>query len=224
MQFKFKVDKTINIFLTELFYQILKKENKQDFREVIEIILQLCRNHLKNDRLAISLIKTVDLIVQNDLLVEEQITQAHIPVEFLNLFMENVRVTKDMTKLNAYVDFFCDMLQFEEDRIRERFTNVKLFKWHFHIQVVCSFSIFPILGQWFNWWFCYATSIHGFVRQPPASFSRLSSTTPMKCSKKKKTTMSVSNYWQKPYGTSPSTKSDRSEIVYAIWPRHQSQW
>jgi len=128
VQFKFKVDKTINIFLTELFYQILKKENKQDFREVIEIILQLCRNHLKNDRLAISLIKTVDLIVQNDLLVEEQITQAHIPVEFLNLFMENVRVTKDMTKLNAYVDFFCDMLQFEEDRIRERFTNVKLFK------------------------------------------------------------------------------------------------
>lgn len=99
---------------------MLKKAKTEDFKECIEILLHLCKNHLKNDRLATSLIKTVDLVVQNDLLCEEHITQAHIPVEFLNLFMENVRVTRDMTKLHAYVDVFCDLLQFEEDRIRER--------------------------------------------------------------------------------------------------------
>ena len=82
--------------------------------------MQLCQNHLKNDRLATSLIKAVDIIIQRDLLVDQKINEAHIPVEFLNAFLENVRVTRDMQKLNSYVDLFCDMLHFEEDRIRER--------------------------------------------------------------------------------------------------------
>ncbi len=41
-------------------------------------------------------------------------------LEFLNLFLDNVKVTKDMSKLISYIDLFCDMMQFENDRIRER--------------------------------------------------------------------------------------------------------
>ena len=82
--------------------------------------MNLCNNHLKNDRLATSLVKTVDIIVQNDLLKNEIIKEAKIPVEFLEAFLDNVKVAKDMGKLNAYIDLFCDFMQFEEDRIRER--------------------------------------------------------------------------------------------------------
>lgn len=112
------VKPAIHTFLKEL--KTLKNENKKDFLAIIKIILQLCNTNLKNDRLGTSLIKTVDLIVQNDLLFDEEINEAKIPVEFLSVFMSNVKSTKDMTKLNAYVELFCDMLQFEDKYIRER--------------------------------------------------------------------------------------------------------
>ncbi len=95
--------------------------------DLIEKLLNLCRTHLKNDRLSSSLIKTIDLIVQNGFLNDETLKKYRI--EFLNLFLENARVSKNVQKLNAYVDFFCDMLQFEsnsldseikENRVRER--------------------------------------------------------------------------------------------------------
>jgi tubulin-specific chaperone D len=93
--------------------------------DLIEKLLNLCRTHLKNDRLSSSLIKTIDLIVQNGFLNDDTLKKYRI--EFLNLFLENVRVSKNVQKLNAYVDFFCDMLQFEstenevkENRVRER--------------------------------------------------------------------------------------------------------
>ncbi len=43
-----------------------------------------------------------------------------MPVEFLNAFLPNVRVTKDNHKLYTYVDLFCDMLKSEEDLVSER--------------------------------------------------------------------------------------------------------
>lgn len=110
----------VNVFSIFLFLKDLKAKHSQDFKEIMEIILNLCQNHLKNDRLAASLIKTVDLTIQNDLLAGDELMEAHIPVHFLDAFLVNVKITKDMTKLNAYIDLFCDILQFEEDRIRER--------------------------------------------------------------------------------------------------------
>jgi tubulin-specific chaperone D len=114
-------------FLRQL--QLLKKSSDDAshsiVHDLIEKLLNLCRTHLKNDRLSSSLIKTIDLIVQNGFLNDDTLKKYRI--EFLNLFLENVRVSKNVQKLNAYVDFFCDMLQFEstenevkENRVRER--------------------------------------------------------------------------------------------------------
>lgn len=109
-------------FLKQL--QLLNKtdETKPILHDLFEKLLNLCQTHLKNDRLSASLIKSVDLIVQNGFLNDEKMEKFR--TEFLCLFLENVRVTKDMQKLHAYVDFFCDMLQFNNDgennKIRER--------------------------------------------------------------------------------------------------------
>jgi len=112
------VKPAIKSFLGEL--KTLKAEKNEIYREIVTLLLGLCQNHLKNDRLATSLIKTIDLAVQNDLFDDEGLREAHIPTEFLDAFLANVRLTKDYQKLNVYVDLFCDMLQFEEDRVRER--------------------------------------------------------------------------------------------------------
>ena len=114
------VKAAVSSFLKEL--QAMKADETKQlmFVEIIEHILELCKSHLKNDRLATSLIKSVDLMVQNDLLNSKLISDKHIPVEFMNTFLANVKVTRDMQKLTSYVDLFCDMLQFDEERIRER--------------------------------------------------------------------------------------------------------
>jgi len=112
------VKPAVKSFLDEL--KALKAGQNGAYRDVVTLLLGLCENHLRNDRLATSLIKTVDLLVQNELFEDEGLREARVPVEFLNAFLANVRVTKDIQKLNAYVDLFCDMLQFEEDRVRER--------------------------------------------------------------------------------------------------------
>ena len=108
-------------FLKQL--QLLNKsdETKAIMHELFDKLLGLCRTNLKNDRLSSSLIKSVDLIVQNGFLNDDNLKKFRL--EFLNLFLENVRVTKDMQKLHAYVDFFCDMIQFNnegENKVRER--------------------------------------------------------------------------------------------------------
>jgi len=107
-------------FLKELKEFYLNKEKKEDFKEIIEIILTLCQHHLTNDRLSTSLIKSVDLIIQNEFLNDDFIRNEHLPHRFLVVFIENAKVTKDMQKLLAYIDLFADMLQFDEERIRER--------------------------------------------------------------------------------------------------------
>ena len=116
------VKPAVKSFLDEL--KALKAGQNGAYRDVVTLLLGLCENHLRNDRLATSLIKAVDLLVQNELFEDEGLREAHVPVEFLNAFLANVRVTKDIQKLNAYVDLFCDMLQFEEDRIRERYVDL----------------------------------------------------------------------------------------------------
>ena len=95
-----------------------KSEDKLIMCELIEKILSLCKTSLKNDRLSASLIKSVDLIVQNGFLNDPKLKR--YPVEFLSLFLENVKVTKDMQKLFSYIDFFCDMLQFNSDNDKEK--------------------------------------------------------------------------------------------------------
>jgi hypothetical protein len=107
-------------FLKQLQIESTNKENKAVFVEIINKVLGLCGTHLRNDRLSSSLVKAVDLIIQNGFLNDESLKSYNYPVQFLNLFLENVKVTKDMQKLFSYVDFFCDMLQFTEDRVRER--------------------------------------------------------------------------------------------------------
>ena len=105
-------------FLKE--FTTMSSNNVEQFVQVVEIILQLCSKNLKNDRLSSSLIKTVDLMIQNNLLSQETVRAKNLPVAFLNTFLENVKLTRDMQKLISYVDLFCDFLQFEEDKIRER--------------------------------------------------------------------------------------------------------
>ena len=90
----------------------------QTFRQVLDTILQLCRTSLRNDRLSSSLIKTVDLMVQNNLLSDDSVRE--YPAQFLSAFLDNVKVTRDMQKLISYVDLFCDFLQFEAERVREK--------------------------------------------------------------------------------------------------------
>lgn len=98
----------------------LEKENLPEFREIIEKIIGLSRSHLKVDRLSSSLIKTVDLIIQSGLLSNDKLADGNYPLQFLEIFLENVKTTKDMQRLTSYVDFFCDMLQFTENQIRQR--------------------------------------------------------------------------------------------------------
>jgi hypothetical protein len=114
------VKSAISSFLKQLQQLKSNQETKEIFRDIIENTLNLCKTHLKSDRLSSSLVKAVDLIIQNEYLNDDILSNKNYPLEFLNLFLENVKVTKDMSKLISYIDLFCDMLQFEKDRIRER--------------------------------------------------------------------------------------------------------
>ncbi len=107
-------------FLKELKEIYMNQDKKIYFKELIDNILILCQNHLTNDRLSTSIIKTVDLIIQNDFLNQDLIKSDHIPFKLITIFIDNVKVTKDMQKLIAYIDLFADMLQFEEERVREK--------------------------------------------------------------------------------------------------------
>ena len=83
---------------------------------VDERLLALCARELSNERMSMSLVKTVDLCVQNGFL------GAASAARFVPLFADNVRTSKDIGKLIAYVDLFCDMLQYEaeSDEIKQR--------------------------------------------------------------------------------------------------------
>ncbi len=50
---------------------------------IIEKLLNLCRTHLKNDRLSSSLIKTIDLIVQNGFLNDDKYKSIVLSFEFV---------------------------------------------------------------------------------------------------------------------------------------------
>jgi tubulin-specific chaperone D len=95
-----------------------------EYAKILANILSICSSHLKNDRMGVSLIKSVDLLIQNGLLNESLVGESgeskNVRNEFLNIFLENVKLSKDMSKLIAYVDLFCDMLQFDDERIRQR--------------------------------------------------------------------------------------------------------
>jgi tubulin-specific chaperone D len=93
--------------------------DRLEFAKIIACVLALCASHLKNDRMGTSLIKSVDLLIQNGLLNNEKCEDdaTSVPNEFLNLFLENAKISKDMSKLIAYVDLFCDMLQFDEPQL-----------------------------------------------------------------------------------------------------------
>ncbi|RMZ99376.1 tubulin-specific chaperone D [Brachionus plicatilis] len=98
----------------------VEEESAQDFRDLVEKLLALCKVHLKVDRLSSSLIKTVDLLVQNDFFANGVLNaDKNYPLEFVELFLENVKVTKDMQRLTSYTDFFCDMLQFDDEKVRK---------------------------------------------------------------------------------------------------------
>jgi hypothetical protein len=105
-------------FLKQL--QLFSKNDKQTYKMLIAKLLELCKKHIKNERLGFSLVKAVDLVIQNDFLDSNLTDNSQYPNEFLTVFLENVKTTRDMSKLNAYVDVFCDMIQFEQDRVRER--------------------------------------------------------------------------------------------------------
>lgn len=77
-----------NSFLREL--KAIEKENLNELRVIMEKILILCRSNLKGDRLSSSLIRSVDLIIQDGLLKNLN----EFPVLFLNVFLENVNTTK----------------------------------------------------------------------------------------------------------------------------------
>lgn len=100
--------------------KLIEKQDINEFKNIIEKMLTLCKQNLKSDRLSASLIKAVDLILQNGLMSDQVLIDANYPYEFLNVFLENVRLAKDMQRLISYTDFFCDMLQFEDPKIRER--------------------------------------------------------------------------------------------------------
>jgi hypothetical protein len=100
--------------------QLLSKQDKQTYQILIYKILELSKKYIKNERLGFSLVKTIDLIIQNDFLNINLIDNHQIPNDFLTIFLENVRTTRDFAKLNMYINLFCDMIQFEKDRVRER--------------------------------------------------------------------------------------------------------
>jgi hypothetical protein len=77
-----------NSFLKEL--KSIEKENSTQLKAIMEKILALCRSNLKSDRLSSSLIRAVDLIIQDGLL--EKFPE--LPSLFLNVFVENVSTTK----------------------------------------------------------------------------------------------------------------------------------
>ena len=77
-------------FLKEL--KLVERESEAEFRVVIEKLLDLCKEHLKCDRLSLSLIKTVDLVVQNGLLSKDGMSD--FPQKFLVVCLENVKNTK----------------------------------------------------------------------------------------------------------------------------------
>ncbi len=107
-------------FLKEM--KLIAREQPQLYTQLHNKLLELCRLNLTNitvganntneNRLATSLVKTYDLMTQNDLNIE------NLP-ECLSIFLSNVKVTKDMTKLILYVDLFGDVLltELNKDKI-----------------------------------------------------------------------------------------------------------
>lgn len=75
-------------FLKEL--KSIEKEDTNALRVIMNKLLVLCRTNLKSDRLSSSLIRAVDLIVQDGLLR----TLPDMPHLFLSVFIENVNTTK----------------------------------------------------------------------------------------------------------------------------------
>lgn len=75
-------------FLKEL--KAIEKDGVDALRAIIDKLLGLCRVNLKLDRLSSSLIRAVDLVVQDGLLKN----LPEFPTLFLNVFLENVNTTK----------------------------------------------------------------------------------------------------------------------------------
>jgi hypothetical protein len=115
--------------------QCFLKEMKQIAREDPKLyaqlharLLDLCRSNLSyvtvgantsnENRLATSLIKTYDLMTQNDLLIPNL-------AECLLIFLFNVKVTKDMIKLILFVDLFGDVLLAELNKDRHKSQSSK---------------------------------------------------------------------------------------------------
>ena len=64
--------KPVNLlFIKEL--KRLNKENKLAFRKIIKLLVDLARSQIQSDRLGVSIVTAVDLIVQNDLIEDEDL-------------------------------------------------------------------------------------------------------------------------------------------------------
>jgi tubulin-specific chaperone D len=85
----------------------------------IRNLVKISQENCKNERLITSLIKTIDLILQYNLLNDDELINEDIPTEFFNVFLENCRKSSDIQKIMTFIDFLCDMLQFK-DRLKER--------------------------------------------------------------------------------------------------------
>ncbi len=97
----------------------IEKEQPEVFNCIINNIFNLCKQILAQEqttnstksttnefRLSLSLIKSMDIILQNGLQIPNL-------KEFLVVFLNNVKLTRDMTKLISYIDLFCDILLVE---------------------------------------------------------------------------------------------------------------
>lgn len=104
-------------FIKEL--QDIQASDRSLFMNTIRNLVKISQDNNKNERLVASLIKTIDLILQYNLLNDEEIIKEDIPTEFFNNFLENCRKSLDIQKLMIFIDYLCDMLQFK-DRLRER--------------------------------------------------------------------------------------------------------
>lgn len=93
--------------------KLIKEENPECFKLIMTKLLNLCQSNFKaassDTRLATSLIKSYDLIVQNSLVS----ATFELNEQFIVIFLANVKQTKDMTRLIMYIDLFCDLLLLE---------------------------------------------------------------------------------------------------------------
>ncbi|KAI7803484.1 putative tubulin-specific chaperone D [Triplophysa rosa] len=105
-------------FSSQSLFEFLKsiQQDAAALQQFGDTVLAIFRDHLRNDRVSVPLLKMVDQLLANgcfDLFISEE---SHpFSVELLSLCKEEIKRSKEVQKLLSCIAVFCGMVQFQGD-------------------------------------------------------------------------------------------------------------